>query len=170
MGVYFRVAGTLHLPFCLQQPPISHPSVTSMLLYYLSFKRYSCVYCICTEPTKLWQDLKGIEVSERKKLVGLGVDLSRKLGGLVAAVRQGIRNADFTPKDYHPPQYPAPYNYSEEPEQHAKLSSVCQFSLCFCSVFSRLTSFCSLSLLGVYAESRKYTQYQYEYHQGMFLL
>lgn len=73
----------------------------------------------------IWDTVSAIEISERNKVTAMAAALNRELQQWMQDVHTAIDvHADFMPHDYHPPQYPAGRNASEEVEIQAQRSSV----------------------------------------------
>jgi hypothetical protein len=85
--------------------------------------RLSCAVGLNVAADELWNAVSSIVVSERVKLASVETGISRRLAALQRDMQQAIRAADFTPDDYHPPQYQGAGNISQESDLQTQRSS-----------------------------------------------
>lgn len=72
----------------------------------------------------LWDQVQAIEALSLSRLHNLSFAFNVRLKKLVPAIRLGLIDADFSPKDYDPPKYPYGMNYSDEKRAQSQRSKV----------------------------------------------
>lgn len=78
-----------------------------------------------TAPSEIWKEVSAAVAAANAKVDLSADELTDTVSEWYNAMQQALKNADFSPKDYHPPAYPHAQNTTEEVEEQEVRSQVC---------------------------------------------